>query len=144
MGLRLGGVGVRAPLNPRTLDAGTKVLENIMAYSKTHLHIKSYLRRAFRRSPVYYEFMNQYETRRVGRAVLRQCDHCHEWFARSKMDVDHIDPATDLDGFVDWNTFISRLIEDITPKNLQLLCKPCHRIKCGAETKKRAIRRKKV
>lgn len=55
--------------------------------------------------------------------------------------VDHIDPATPITGFVSWDNYIERLFCD--SDNLQLLCKPCHKEKCAEEAAERAKHRKK-
>jgi hypothetical protein len=50
--------------------------------------------------------------------------------------TDHIDPVVDpVVGFVDWDTFISRLFCET--ENLQVLCKQCHDLKTQDEKNKR-------
>jgi 5-methylcytosine-specific restriction endonuclease McrA len=65
------------------------------------------------------------------------CAGCGFVFPAKGIQVDHIDPVVDpIIGFVDWNTFIDRLL---CPKeNLQVLCKECHLIK----TKQEKLQRK--
>lgn len=51
-----------------------------------------------------------------------QCACCEEWFKRTMVQVDHIEPCGDME---DMNRFIATLFceED----NLQVLCIPCHK-----------------
>lgn len=66
------------------------------------------------------------------------CELCHA--EREKVDVDHITPCIrPADGFVSWDDYIkSRFVED--PKQLQVICRDCHKRKSKEEN---AQRRKK-
>lgn len=81
--------------------------------------------------------------------VQYECEQCHGQFTDDEVEVDHIDPVIDPNtGFVDWNTFISRLFvnlsiikatdtPDLVKGKLQVLCKTCHSAKSVAENKER-------
>ena len=104
--------------------------------------IRGALRRAFARSPLVVEKMQ--ESRRTvprylkdgSRAkkdwVQRQCEVCGSWVGSTKISIDHKDPVVSVtDGFVDWNEFIDRLW---CPKeNLQRICDACHDVKTQKE-----------
>ena len=65
-----------------------------------------------------------------------KCAKCKKDFPMTQVQVDHIEPVVDVKkGFVDWNTYISRMYCAI--ENLQVLCKPCHKIKSDKERKLR-------
>lgn len=97
--------------------------------------IRGALRRAFARSPIVREIMDE-SRREVPRYkkdgtlakkphVQRQCQVCNEWVGSSKIVVDHIEPVVSVDeGFVDWNAFVARLW--CSRENLQRICDPCH------------------
>jgi 5-methylcytosine-specific restriction endonuclease McrA len=97
--------------------------------------IRGALRRAFARSPIVQEVMNE-SRREVPRYnkdgsrhkknwVQRQCQVCGEWCSTSKTVVDHIEPVISVEiGFVDWNEFVARLWCD--KANLQRICDTCH------------------
>jgi 5-methylcytosine-specific restriction endonuclease McrA len=57
------------------------------------------------------------------------CALCSEWFKEKEVQVDHIIPAgsirTDAQGYLD------RMFCE--PKDLQVLCKPCHKLKTAEE-----------
>lgn len=58
-------------------------------------------------------------------SVEYSCQECLNWFKKSEIEVDHIDPVVEPSkGFVDWNTYFDRLWCD--PSNLQRLCLSCH------------------
>lgn len=66
-------------------------------------------------------------TKKVG-----QCEICNNWFAASKLEVDHKIPTegcTSIDGMKEF--LIRMAAED--PKNFALLCKPCHATKTLAD-----------
>ena len=104
--------------------------------------IRGALRRAFSRSPIVQEVMNE-SRREVPRYnkdgsrhkknwVQRQCEVCNDWHPTSKMAVDHIIPVISIEhGKQDWNEFIDRLW--CARENLQRICDPCHDKKTYAE-----------
>lgn len=61
-----------------------------------------------------------------------QCYLCHEWFAGSKLEVDHLQPS---DGCKDWETALKFLeyCACTTGEDWALACKPCHKDKTYAE-----------
>lgn len=100
--------------------------------------IRGALRRAFSRSPLVQEVMNE-SRREVPRYnkdgsrhkknwVQRECQVCGSWVSTSKMAVDHIDPVISVEnGKESWDTFIDRLWCITAGKaNLQRICDPCH------------------
>lgn len=107
--------------------------------------IRSALRRAFSRSPLVTEVLND-SRREVPRYkkdgtlakrpyVRRQCQVCGEWVGSTKISVDHIDPVIPSDGtFEDWNTYVDRLwCNKIGKANLQRICDACHDKKTQTE-----------
>ena len=60
-----------------------------------------------------------------------QCVHCMNWFPKSKVEVDHIIGESSLKTVDDIITYLDHLMCD--PENMQLSCKPCHKIKTYAE-----------
>jgi len=104
--------------------------------------IRGALRRAFARSPLVVEKMQE-SRREVPRYlkdgsrakkdwVQRQCEVCSSWVGSTKISIDHKNPVVSVqDGFNDWNEFVDRLW---CPKeNLQRICDECHNTKTQAE-----------
>lgn len=61
-----------------------------------------------------------------------QCVFCEEWFARSKLEVDHKVPSDGCKNYEEAAKFLWYCAR--APFNaLQLACKPCHKIKTYAE-----------
>jgi 5-methylcytosine-specific restriction endonuclease McrA len=111
--------------------------------------IRGALRRAFARSPLVQEVMqesrreepryNKDGSRHKKNWVKRQCQVCNNWVSTSKMAVDHINPVVSVDdGFNDWNEFIARLWCDKT--NLQRICDDCHDKKTQEERVARLLK----
>jgi 5-methylcytosine-specific restriction endonuclease McrA len=104
--------------------------------------ITSVLRAGARRWPPKFETLadacvGQKVNWKTGRVAKHYtCNACKQEFTSKDVEVDHISPVVDPStGFVDWDTFIARLY---CPKeNLQVICKPCHKIKSKEERKKR-------
>jgi 5-methylcytosine-specific restriction endonuclease McrA len=104
--------------------------------------IRGALRRAFARSPIVTEVMQE-SRREVPRYnkdgslskkpwVQRQCQVCNQWVGSTKIVVDHKDPVISVDvGFQDWNEFVVRLW--CNRSNLQRICDPCHDVKTAKE-----------
>ena len=91
-----------------------------------------------RRWPPKYEVLKAaFTEKKVNKASNREARHykcasCHEDFASTGVQVDHIEPAVDpKEGFVSWDRFIDRLY--VPAEGLQVLCKPCHKIKTAKE-----------
>lgn len=95
--------------------------------------IRSALRKAFSRYPVKFEAMNRDRRAVTGKRHKweYQCAECQEWFMQKEIQVDHINPAGSLKEYDDLPSFVERLFceED----NLQVLCKPCHKLKTAKE-----------
>jgi hypothetical protein len=112
------------------------------------------LRRAFSRSPIVVEMMNDHNTKRhVPQfkkdgtrckidAVEHLCAVCGEWkrsTKKSKVAIDHIVPVIDPQvGFVDLNTYHKRLW--CSRDNLQKICGEDHRLKTNAERQEKQLR----
>jgi len=68
-----------------------------------------------------------------------KCAKCKEHFVATDVQVDHVLPVVDPKvGFIGWDSFIDRIFCEI--ENLQVLCKPCHKVKTEEE---KAERKKK-
>lgn len=65
-----------------------------------------------------------------------KCAMCIGWFSGSDIDVDHITPVanTKPENFDDFVYYLGRLHTN----NLQILCKPCHKLKTKHEIQERA------
>lgn len=115
--------------------------------------IRSALRRTYSRSPMVREVMNKVRRERPwfkkdGTAANKPrveflCSICAEWHMGKNVQVDHQIPVVDPDvGFVDWNTFVSRLFCDVS--NLSVLCKDCHKKKTDTEKHIAVERRRRL
>jgi len=100
--------------------------------------ITSTLRGGFRKYPPKYETLKAASVgKKVNAKTNRMAEHftcnmCKGEFPAKEVNVDHIFPVVcPYTGFVDWNTFISRLFCE--GGNLQVLCSPCHDIKTAEE-----------
>lgn len=72
---------------------------------------------------------------RVSRGKYR-CEYCGNLFGPREIDIDHIKPVIEpTNGFVDWNTYITRLF--VEESGYQVLCKGCHKEKSKLENEKR-------
>lgn len=56
-----------------------------------------------------------------------KCSHCKEWFMEKEIQVDHIVEAGSLTCGDDLKEFVEKLFCEVD--GLQVLCKPCHKIK---------------
>lgn len=99
------------------------------------------LRNGSRRWPPRYETLNAAKTsKKINKKTKRLAQHylcaiCEDEFPATQVQVDHIKPVVDpKKGFKDWNTFIKRLF--CPADNLQVVCKPCHKVKTKEENKK--------
>lgn len=104
--------------------------------------ITSALRSGYNRYPPKYEILKEAsvgkmlnkDTKRI--AQHYKCAKCKGNYPAKKINVDHIEPVVDpKKGFIDWNTFISRLY--CKKENLQVLCNTCHTKKTQQERKQR-------
>ncbi len=104
--------------------------------------ITTVLRGGMRRWPPKWEVLQSaYVERRKNPASGKlakfyQCSSCKSDYTSTQVQVDHIEPAVDpIKGFTTWDEFIERLFVPAT--GMQVLCKPCHKIKTKKETKAR-------
>jgi hypothetical protein len=110
--------------------------------------IRGVLRRAFARSPIVQEIINE-SRREVPKykkdgtlakkpSVQRQCQTCNQWVGSTKIAVDHVEPVISVEeGFQDWNIFIDRLW--CGKDNLARICSTCHYFKTQSERISRLI-----
>ena len=106
-------------------------------------HFKSWMIGALRRAS--YKYPPRYlalNNARVSRGVYR-CAICKGDHPRKNVQVDHVEPVIGMEGFVDWQVYVTRMFPDIS--GFQLLCKPCHNKKSKEENaKRRSVKKSKV
>jgi len=100
--------------------------------------IKSALRSASKRWPPKYECIKD---AKVGKKINSKsgriaehyrCNVCHGEFPQTDIQVDHIRPIIDPEvGFVSWDQVIRDMFCE--KSGLQIVCKPCHKLKTHAE-----------
>jgi len=107
--------------------------------------VTSALRAASRRWPPKYKalkeaFVGKKTNKKTGKLAMHyKCAKCKKLFVAADVQVDHILPVVSTsEGFVGWDSFIDRIFCEI--ENLQVLCKPCHKVKTEEE---KAERKKK-
>ena len=104
--------------------------------------IASTLRSGMRRWPPKWQCLKDAyvgkEVGPTGRAGSRyKCAKCGSHFPSSAVQVDHIVPVVATNsGFTSWDDYIDRLFCE--KANLQVLCKPCHKVKTKEEKKCRS------
>src|SRR6478735_5109605 len=105
--------------------------------SRIQSFIKSALRSGSQRWPPRYEVLNaakcgKYINEATGRlAEHYHCNNCNNRFPAKCVVVDHIEPVVPVSGFNSWDEVISRMF--CPASGLQVLCKPCHKIKTKEE-----------
>lgn len=109
--------------------------------------IRGAIRRTFSRSPVVRQVLQKVRrevpryckdgTRAKKDSVQYQCQTCKEYVGSTKVAVDHIEPVIEETGFVDWNTFVTRLF--CGPENLAPICETCHKDKTNRERRARQL-----
>lgn len=120
----------------------TCIQVNILSNSWTPGRLKSFitstLRGGFRKYPPKYKSLKDASLgKRLNPKSKRMAEHfeckrCKGAFVAKDVNVDHVEPVVcPYTGFVDWDTYISRLFCD--GSNLQVLCSPCHDIKTAEE-----------
>lgn len=104
--------------------------------------VVSALRAASRRWPPKYRalkdaFVGKKVNAKTGKMAMHyKCAECKKHFVAVDVQVDHITPVVDpKKGFVSWDVFIDRMFVEID--KLQVLCKPCHKIKTDEEKQQR-------
>lgn len=114
--------------------------------ARFHSFVVSALRGALRRWPPKYKVLKNAATERLinpksGKLAMHyRCADCGNHFPAKEVQVDHIKPVVDpKKGFINWDIFIERLYCEI--KNLQVLCKPCHKTKSAKERVKRGTKK---
>jgi len=65
------------------------------------------------------------------RCKMHRCAECTKSFPVKQVKADHIIPVVGPEGFVDWNTFISRLY--VEADGFQCVCEACHKKKTESE-----------
>lgn len=102
--------------------------------------ITSALRSGFRKFPNKFVVLkNAIKGRKINKKTGRLATHyvcasCKKQFVATEVEVDHVDPVVSIkEGFVSWDVYISRLYCGVD--NLQVLCKPCHKVKSAEERK---------
>ena len=100
--------------------------------------VTSALRAASRRWPPKYKalkeaFVGRKVNAKTGKLAMHyKCAECKKLYVATDVQVDHIKPVVDpKKGFVSWDSFIDRIFCEI--ENLQVMCKPCHKIKTDQE-----------
>ena len=100
--------------------------------------ITSTLRAGSRRWPPKFTVLNNAKTEKkvnekTGRIAQHyRCNKCKQEFTSKDVEVDHIKPVIDpKKGFQSWDVYIQRLFCE--EKNLQVLCKTCHKEKSNKE-----------
>ena len=80
-------------------------------------------------------FVGRKTNRKTGRIAKHfRCACCDKDFPSSEVVVDHINPVVcPIQGFVSWDVLVERMFCEVD--GFQVLCKPCHKIKCAEETK---------
>ena len=106
--------------------------------------ITSTLRGGFRKYPIKYETLKSASVgKKINVKTNRMAEHftcnsCKQAFPAKDVNVDHVEPVVcPFTGFVDWDTYISRLYCD--GENLQILCSSCHDIKTAEERIERKV-----
>lgn len=106
--------------------------------ARYHAFIVSVLRSGTRRYPPKFETLNEAKTekkknKRTGRIAQHYlCAICESDFPATEVQVDHIKPVVDpTRGFQTWDKYIQRLF--CSKDNLQVVCRPCHKIKTQEE-----------
>ncbi len=103
--------------------------------------IISVLRSGTRRWPPKYETLNAAKTEKKvnpksGRIAQHfVCNICKQEFVAKDVEVDHIIPVANADGFTTWDSFVENLY--CGTENLQVVCKPCHSKKSFLEKTER-------
>lgn len=104
--------------------------------------VTSALRAASRRWPPKYAalkaaFVGRKVNAKTGKQAMHyKCAECKQHFVAADVQVDHIKPVVDpKKGFTTWDNFIERMFCEAD--NLQVLCKPDHKVKTDQEKAER-------
>lgn len=100
--------------------------------------VTSALRAASRRWPPKFEalkkaFSGKKTNKKTGKQAMHyKCAKCMGHFVAADVQVDHIHPVVDpVRGFLSWDIYIDRIFCEV--HGLQVLCKPCHKVKTDKE-----------
>jgi 5-methylcytosine-specific restriction endonuclease McrA len=106
--------------------------------SRFRSFVTSALRAASRRWPPKFKalkeaFVGRKTNKKTGKLAMHyKCAKCKKHFVAADVQVDHVLPVVDPKvGFVGWDSFIDRIFCEI--ENLQVMCKPCHKVKTELE-----------
>ena len=106
--------------------------------SRFRSFVTSALRAASRRWPPKFKalkeaFVGRKTNKKTGKLAMHyKCAKCKKHFVATDVQVDHVLPVVDPKvGFVSWDDFINRIFCEI--ENLQVMCKPCHKVKTEEE-----------
>lgn len=109
--------------------------------SRYESFVKSVLRAGSRKWPPKYKVLNEAKCgKRINEASGRTAEHytcavCGNAFPAKHVVVDHVEPVIPITGFSEWDTIIRRMY--CPAENLQVVCKPCHKIKTKQENEER-------
>lgn len=104
--------------------------------------LRGQLRQIWMDYPIRIEFKNN-QCVRVNTAMRQRyglsgntkyaaaCVFCNDWFPKSKLEVDHILGESSLRSIEDVQSYLDHMM--CPESNMQLTCKPCHRVKTYAE-----------
>lgn len=127
---------------------GIATLSNLPSKKERGL-LKGAIRRVFSRSELRRSVIDAAEIKghtdptRPRVTKWAKCANCKELHPKYLMQVDHKEPLVPIDKSLEemtWDEVVSRTWCDV--KNLDTLCKPCHRTKTLAEGKERRRLRK--
>lgn len=119
-----------------------KITKNRNDNQWTEARFKSFiisaLRAASRRWPPKFAalkkaFIGKKKNIKTGKVASHyKCAECKKHFVAADVQVDHIFPVVDVkEGFVSWDIYIDRMFCEV--HGLQIMCKPCHKIKTEKE-----------
>ncbi|CAB4169946.1 HNHc domain containing protein [uncultured Caudovirales phage] len=102
----------------------------------------SKLRAGLRWWPPKYRVLKNAQTERrtntkTGKLAMHyQCAACKQDYPAKDVQVDHKQPVVNpKTGFISWDEYVERMF--VEAKQLQVLCKPCHKVKSDKERKQR-------
>lgn len=110
--------------------------------SRYQSFVKSVLRSGSRKWPPKFEALNaakrgkQVNVKTGWLAEHYECAECHKRFPAKDIQVDHVVPVVPVTGFETWDNVIENLFCEAD--NLQVLCKPCHKLKSQKERQERS------
>ncbi len=114
--------------------------------SKKFNFIKGVLRKGTTRWPAKYECLNNAKcgkmvNQHTGRVAEHyRCATCSGMFPATMVVVDHVLPVVPVTGFTSWDNTIQLMFCDVS--GLQVLCKPCHKLKSSKENAERREHKK--